>query len=107
MLTQTGLAGMGLFVALLACWTRTAWRLWHRASAPWWVRRMGLLFMAALGVYLPNAMFHDVSIIPMVNMLLFFFGGAIMALTPWLAAGPNPCEPKFSRSDEELALAAR
>jgi hypothetical protein len=107
MLTQTGLVGVGLFVALLACWTRTAWRLWHRASAPWWVRRMGLLFMAALGVYLPNAMFHDVSIIPMVNMLLFFFGGAIVALTPWLAAESDVGDAKLWRSDDALAVAAR
>jgi O-antigen ligase len=107
MLTQTGLLGMGLLVALLACWTRTAWRLWHSAMAPWWVRNMGLLFLAALGVYLPNAMFHDVSIIPMVNMLLFFFGGAVMALTPWLVAPPIAVDLKLWRPEDELAAAAR
>ena len=35
-----------------------------------------------MGVYLTNAMFHDVSIIPMVNMVLFFLGGTVMALVP-------------------------
>ena len=40
------------------------------------------MFLGFMGVYLTNAMFHDVSIIPMVNMVLFFLGGSVMALVP-------------------------
>jgi hypothetical protein len=82
LLTETGIVGMGLFVGLLGCWTRAAWRLWRSEHAPPWVRDVGLMFLGFMGVYLTNAMFHDVSIIPMVNMVLFFLGGSVMALVP-------------------------
>jgi O-antigen ligase len=85
LLTETGLLGAGLFCALLASWTLTAWRLWRAASAPLWVRQMGLLFIAWMAAYLAEAMFHDLSIVPMVNMFLFFLGGAVMGLTAFLA----------------------
>ncbi len=103
MLTETGLLGMGLFVALLASWTRTAWRLWRTQTAPAWVRQMGLLFLALMCVYLTNGMFHDVSIIPMVHMLLFFLAGAIMGLSPWLAVVPSAERLRVWLPDEELA----
>jgi hypothetical protein len=104
LLTETGLLGMGLFIALLASWTRTAWRLWRSASAPRWVRQTGLLFLALVGVYLPNAMLHDVSIIPMVNMLLFFCSGAIMGLTPWLVPATSTAELRLWMPDGELVM---
>lgn len=79
--TETGLVGMGLFALVLAYWTRDAWRLW-RSDAPLWARQHGLLFLATLGTYLPNAMFHDLAIIPMVNMYLFFLAGTVTAVRP-------------------------
>lgn len=84
LLTETGLLGMGLFVALLAFWTRAAWQLWRSATAPLWARQLGLLFLAVMGAYLPNGMFHDMAIIAMVNMFLFFLAGATTGL---VAAG--------------------
>jgi O-antigen ligase len=75
LLTETGLIGMGLFTVLLALWWRNAWRLWKNPAAPLAMRQQGLWMMAVLAAYLPNAMFHDVSIIPMVNMALFFLAG--------------------------------
>jgi O-antigen ligase len=80
LLAETGLMGASLFIALIVVWGRGAWRLWRAASAPLWARQQGLLFLAFLGGYLPNAMFHDLSIIPMVNMLLFFLAGLTEAL---------------------------
>lgn len=80
LLTETGLVGVGLFVAVLAWWIVDAWQLWCTASAPPWVRQLGLLFLATVGAYLPNGMFHDVSIVAMVNMLLFFLGGTVVGL---------------------------
>ena len=56
-----------------------------------------------MGVYLPNAMFHDVSIIPMVNMFLFFLGGAVMSLTPWVVHLTKPERLKLWVPDHELA----
>ena len=87
MLAETGLAGMGTFVALLAAWGWHAWQLWRLPSVPDWARRQGLLFLAMLGCYLPNGMFHEVSLIPMVNMLLFFLAGLTEGLS--LAYGPE------------------
>jgi O-antigen ligase len=106
LLTETGLLGMGLFIALLASWTHTAWRLWRNELGPAWVRQMGLLFLALMGIYLPNAMLHDVSIIPMVNMLLFFSSGAIMGLTPWLAPAAGTAELRLWVPDGELAMSS-
>jgi O-antigen ligase len=80
-LAEIGVAGAGLFVALLAAWLIDAWRLWRSPSAPLWARQQGLLFLATIGSYLPNAMFHDLSIIPMVNMALFFLAGLTSGLS--------------------------
>ncbi len=107
LLTETGLLGMGLFIGLLATWSRTAWQLWCTASAPLWVRQMGLLFLAFLGVYLPNAMFQDASMITMVNMLLFFLAGAMCSLTPWLAHAGSARDVKLRRAEGELAMSSR
>jgi O-antigen ligase len=75
LLTETGLIGMGLFALLLWLWVRNAWALWQSRQAPLWARQQGLLFLGLMATYLVNAMFHDVSRMPAVNMLLFFMAG--------------------------------
>jgi O-antigen ligase len=107
LLTETGLLGMGLFMGVLACWTRTAWRLWRAEAAPLWVRQTGLLFLAFLAAYLANGMFQDVSIIPMVNMVLFFLGGSIMALTPWIVQGTRRERLELWLPEADPALVGR
>lgn len=82
LLVETGFVGMGLFVLLLVLWSRDAWRLWHTADAPLWARQQALLFLAMLGPYLSNASFHDVSLMQMGNMLLFFVAGLTAGLRP-------------------------
>ncbi len=82
LLTETGLVGMGLFTVLTILWTRHAWQLWSQADAPDWARRQALWMLAVLATILPSAVFQDTSIIPMVDMLLFFGAG----LTESLAA---------------------
>jgi hypothetical protein len=42
----------------------------------------GTAFPPALGAYLLNGMFHDVSVLPTANMTLFFLAGATAALRP-------------------------
>jgi O-antigen ligase len=79
MLTENGLVGLGLFLALLARWGRDAWKLWHGERAPLWARQLGLLFLLALGAYLVNGMFHDVALVPLANMTLFFLAGLTTA----------------------------
>ncbi len=82
LLTETGLLGLGLFVAMLFFWTRDAWRLWRGAATPLWARQLGLLFLIVVGVYFINGMFHDVSVIAMANMTIFFMAGVTAALRP-------------------------
>jgi len=98
LLTETGLLGMGLFLALLVLWTRDAWRLWHTPSAPFWARQQGLVFLALMGNYCANAMFQDVSIIPMVNMLLFFAAGLTAGLRPFARPVAKPAPAPSGRA---------
>ena len=79
-LTETGLVGMLLFAAVVVSWIRAAWRLWRDQSLPAWSRQQGLFFLGSFAAYFPNAMFHDVSLIPMVNMLLFFLAGMTVGI---------------------------
>ena len=81
LLAEIGLIGMSLFIALLCCWTADAWQLGRSSTSPLWARQQGLLFLAMMGSYLTNAMFHDLSIIPMVNMVLFFLAGLTSGLS--------------------------
>ena len=73
--TETGLVGLGLFLALLFAWGRDAWRLSRTAEVPLWARQQGLFFLALLSAYLVNGMFHHIALVPMSNLLLFFVAG--------------------------------
>lgn len=99
LLTETGMIGMGLFAALLYCWTRDAWRLWRCSAVPLWMRQQGLLMLALLGNYLPNGLFHDVSLIPMVNMVLFFLAGTTRNLSPRVDEATARSEERWARFD--------
>ncbi len=78
LLTETGLAGLVPWILVLVFWGYDAWRLW-RSDSPLWARQQGLLLLAVLASYVVNAMFHDVSLIPMFHMLLFFVAGLAAA----------------------------
>jgi hypothetical protein len=78
LLTETGLAGAGIFTALYCCWLADAWRLW-RSPAPLWRRQLALLFLATSASYVSNAMFQDLAIIPGVNLMLFTLAGLARA----------------------------
>ncbi|MEX0819636.1 MAG: O-antigen ligase family protein [Pirellulaceae bacterium] len=80
-LSQTGLLGFGAWMIMLGLWTRNAWRLWNSPQAPEWARQHALLLLALLAAYSLNGMFHDVGIIAMVHMLLFFMAGVCQGLT--------------------------
>lgn len=81
-LVEAGLIGLGLYVALLTGWARTAWRLWKATEAPDWIRAHGLLMLAVLLAYLANAMFQPVGHMNIVHMVLFFLAGTSAALLP-------------------------
>ena len=73
--TETGLVGLGLFLLLLVLWGRDAWLLWRSVESPLWVRQQGLLFLAVLSAYMVNGMFHQIALVPMSNIVLFFVAG--------------------------------
>ncbi len=90
LLTETGLVGMGLWIMLLVLWCREGWRLWSSETEPLYARQCGLLTLAMVGVYLPNGMFQDLSVIPMVNTLLLFVGALSTGLTAMTAVPATP-----------------
>jgi O-antigen ligase len=85
--TETGLVGLGLFLALLMLWGYDAWLLWRSVESPLWVRQQGLFFLAVLSAYLVNGMFHHIALIPMSNILLFFAAGMTRAVAFPLECG--------------------
>jgi O-antigen ligase len=102
MLSQTGLLGFGAWMIMLGLWTRNAWRLWSSRQAPLWARQHALLFLALLAAYSFNGMFHDVSIISMVNMLLFFVAGVCQGLVP-LIHGVSEARPVTTACDRRVS----
>jgi O-antigen ligase len=89
LLTETGLLGAGLFLAICGFWAVDAWRLWRSTDAPLAARQMGLLMLVALGAYFINGMFHDVSLIPTMNLALFFLAGVTAGLRPEISHGSH------------------
>jgi len=96
LLAETGLFGLGLFLTVAYLWTRDAWLLWRETSAPLAIRQQGLLLLAALAIYFANGMFHEVSVAPMANMILFFLAGATAGFRPWLKPAEKHCEAIIS-----------
>jgi O-antigen ligase len=89
LLTETGLVGLSLYLALLAGWARTAWRLARSSTAPEWARAQGMLLLCVLAVYVTLALFHELSYTPIDNSLVFMLAGLTMGLAP-LATRSQP-----------------
>ena len=80
LLVETGVIGLSMYLLLLAGWLYLAYRLWSASHLPYHDRQAGLFTAAVLCAYLVNAMFHETSLIPMVNMFLFTMTGYSMGL---------------------------
>jgi N-acetylglucosaminyldiphosphoundecaprenol N-acetyl-beta-D-mannosaminyltransferase len=74
-LTETGTIGLSMFVGLLIAWASIAWALARDAFAPGWIRSMGVLLLALMTSYGCSALFHDLTLIPAQQVLLFLFAG--------------------------------
>lgn len=90
-LTETGLVGLGLFVAVLAGWAGAAWRLVRNPGLPDWSRTQGVLMLGVLGLYACQAMFHEMSYSPIDHSLVFLLAGLTVGLQP--AAAPAAVRP--------------
>lgn len=74
-LTETGIIGAGWLIMVIGLIATTALRLWRMESAGLSQRQWGLVTIGFLLAWFVNGMFHDVSIIPMSNMVLFLVAG--------------------------------
>ena len=72
-----GLVGLAALMGLLATMYFVSWRIWQNQSLDLWARQFGLANVVLLSGYCINGMFHDVSIIPMMHMLLLFWLGVV------------------------------
>lgn len=79
-LTETGIVGLILFVAVLVAWSRTAWHLWRSPRLPPWVRSHGLFTLAVLITYMLNAMFHDLTLSPSEQWIVCLITGFAVGL---------------------------
>lgn len=75
LLAETGIVGLGLFLLFLSVLTLTSWRLWRAGDAALPAHQVGLLTLLIVMSYVVMANFHDLSLIPMIHMLLFFLAG--------------------------------
>jgi len=79
-LTETGLAGFALFLAVLACWTHTAWKIAGRPDAPPAAKAQALLLLGAITIWAAQMAFHEMSYSVVDNSLVFFLAGVTMGL---------------------------
>jgi exopolysaccharide biosynthesis WecB/TagA/CpsF family protein len=79
-LTETGLIGLAAFAAVFIAWARSAWSVAKYANASPWVRAQGTLMLALLVNYLCSALFHDLTLLPSQELLLFAFAGLTVNL---------------------------
>jgi O-antigen ligase len=86
---ETGLLGLGLFLAMLIAVLWRSYRLATSCPADREFRHLGYFGVAITLTYFLNGMFHDVSIIPMSNCLLLT-AAATVGRGAALAAAPLP-----------------
>ncbi len=78
-LVDAGLIGILLYLSIFAILAAVGWRLAHEQTHPE-AQRIGVLLSGTLVVYFCNAMFHDVLVIPMVQMFLLFIAGCAVRI---------------------------
>ena len=79
LLVETGMLGLTAYLAILVGWTAIGIRMAFADDAPLATRQMGRLLLAMLGIYLPSAAFHDLSLIFQDQYLLFLVAGLAVA----------------------------
>ena len=104
--TETGLLGLSTLVMMLSLFFYAAWTTWRDTRLTFWQRQFGLLMMAMIANHCVNGMFHDVSIIPMENMFLFFLAALVnnaYSTRPELIPYGFPVEP-IRRESNQIAM---
>jgi O-antigen ligase len=78
-LTETGMVGLAAFIAVVVAWARCAWKLATSAESTW-MRIHGVLMIATVANYLCSAAFHDLTLLPSQQLLLFVMAGLTVNL---------------------------
>ncbi len=94
LLVETGLVGLCGYIAVLLGWCRIGLSMASSPDHEANLRAMGRFLLVALAVYLPSALFHDVSHIFQDQWLLFTIAGLAVAT----------CEQSLSQSKPSLSL---
>lgn len=103
-LVDTGLVGLSLMLALFAIFGIFGWKLAAVSTATSAERELGMVAMGLLVAYVINGLFHEVSIIEMIHMYLFFTAGLLVSAMMRNDA-PEPAEPERAvRTPRELAV---
>lgn len=96
LLVDTGLIGLGLFLLAIAVVAARAWSMLRDPRRETAAKQMGLFFLCLFAAYLPNAVFHDMTIIPMVQTFVLAFAGFVVSVDDRGFAGQrNAEEPKL------------
>lgn len=100
-LTETGLVGFGLLVALLVAWGRASWELVCNFQHGSWQRGQGLFSLAVLIAYLATALFHDLTLSPSEQWLLFMVSGVTVGLQSAARCRQTSTEPAATNQCEQ------
>lgn len=91
LLTETGMIGLAAYLGVLGGLLACGWRLSQATSAPAHERALGVLLVATVMVYLPSAVFHDLTHLHNDQWLLLLIGGlAVGCERRRLAPLPEP-----------------
>lgn len=88
-LTETGLIGLGIFLAMLWGWTRAGWQLVRDRQSPAWMQRHGLLLLGMLGIAVWQMLFHEITFTTLDQSLLYFVVGIGVGLRQMLIHRPE------------------
>jgi N-acetylglucosaminyldiphosphoundecaprenol N-acetyl-beta-D-mannosaminyltransferase len=91
-LTETGLIGLTLLSVIFVIWSTCAWRLAHDTNLPPWSRTFGVLLLALVANYLCSALFHDLTLLPSQQLLLFAFAAVTVNMRQQAPVGAT--EPR-------------
>lgn len=95
-LTETGLIGLVVFLAVLLGWTRAGWQLVRNLQCPAWMKSHGLLLMGVLGVAVWQMAGHEITFTTLDQSLLYFVAGIAVGLTQMLATAGAPIPVSYS-----------
>ena len=104
LLTETGLIGMAAYIGVLVGLATCGWRLAQSAAATPEARSIGVLLLAAVMVYLPSAMFHDLTLLHTDQWLLLMLGGLGVGCERRLVAPARETRPVRSQMRTPAAL---